>query len=97
MKRFRCQGFDVLIGILPVLLLAACGGGSGGSPAQPPTATAGSAQTVTKRVTVTLDGSGSSDPGGHSLMFARDTGEPLSGEFFIWRLEGREPWPRACP
>ena len=21
----------------------------------------------------------------------------LSGEFFIWRLEGREPWPRACP
>jgi hypothetical protein len=36
-------------------------------------------------------------PSGHSLMFARDTGEPLSGEFFIWRLEGREPWPRACP
>jgi hypothetical protein len=36
-------------------------------------------------------------PSGHSLMFARDTGEPLSGEFFIWRLHGREAWPAACP
>jgi hypothetical protein len=36
-------------------------------------------------------------PSGHSLMFARDTGEPLSGEFFIWRIEGREPWPPTCP
>src|SRR5882762_9701674 len=77
MKRFRGQGFDVVIGIIPVLLLAGCGGGSGGSPAQPPTATAGSALTVNKRVTVTLDGSGSSDPGGHSLMFAwTQTGGP---------------------
>ncbi|PYX86184.1 MAG: chitinase, partial [Acidobacteria bacterium] len=49
---------------------AGCGGGSGGPPAQPPTAAAGSALTVNKRVTVTLDGSGSSDPGGHSLTFA---------------------------
>jgi len=36
-------------------------------------------------------------PSGHSLMFARDTGEPLSGEFFIWRLDGHEAWPPACP
>ena len=70
MKRFRGQGFDVVIGIIPALLLAGCGGGSGGPPAQPPTAAAGSALTVNKRVTVTLDGSGSSDPGGHSLTFA---------------------------
>ena len=60
MKRFRGQGFDVVIGIIPALLLAGCGGGSGGPPAQPPTAAAGSALTVNKRVTVTLDGSGSS-------------------------------------
>jgi hypothetical protein len=36
-------------------------------------------------------------PSGHSMMFARDTGEPLSGEFFIWRIQGREAWPRSCP
>lgn len=36
-------------------------------------------------------------PSGHSLLFARDTGAPLSGEFFIWRLEGHESWPPACP
>jgi hypothetical protein len=35
-------------------------------------------------------------PSGHSLMFARDSGEPLSGEFFIWRIEGHEAWPAAC-
>jgi hypothetical protein len=36
-------------------------------------------------------------PSGHSLMFARDVGEPLSGEFFIWRIAGHESWPPACP
>ena len=36
-------------------------------------------------------------PSGRSLMFARDIGEPLSGEFFIWRLAGHESWPPACP
>lgn len=36
-------------------------------------------------------------PSGDSLMFARDTGEPLSGEFFIWRIQGHEAWPPACP
>jgi hypothetical protein len=37
-------------------------------------------------------------PSGRSLLFARDTGGPLSGEFVIWRLDGRdEAWPPACP
>jgi hypothetical protein len=35
-------------------------------------------------------------PSGHSLMFARDTGEAASGEFFIWRIQGREEWPAPC-
>jgi Tol biopolymer transport system component len=35
-------------------------------------------------------------PSGHSMMFAGDTGEPLSGEFFIWRIDGHEAWPPAC-
>jgi Tol biopolymer transport system component len=33
-------------------------------------------------------------PSGKSLLFARDTGEPKSGEFFVWRREGTEDWPR---
>ena len=36
-------------------------------------------------------------PSGRPLLFARDTGEPRSGEFFIWRLQGHENWPPACP
>lgn len=37
-------------------------------------------------------------PTGHTLMFARDTKGPKSGELFIWRRQGRkEAWPPACP
>ncbi|HEX6790894.1 MAG TPA: hypothetical protein VF247_06265 [Candidatus Krumholzibacteria bacterium] len=35
-------------------------------------------------------------PSGKSLLFARDTGAPDSGEFFIWRIDGDEAWPPAC-
>lgn len=35
-------------------------------------------------------------PSGKSLMFARDTGEPMSGEFFVWQPQGPEAWPPAC-
>ena len=35
-------------------------------------------------------------PSGKSLLFARDTGEPKSGEFFVWQPEGAEAWPPAC-
>lgn len=35
-------------------------------------------------------------PSGKSLMFARDTGEPNSGEFFVWQPEGTEAWPPSC-
>lgn len=35
-------------------------------------------------------------PSGHSLMFSRDTGPGLSGEFFVWH-ETPEDWPPACP
>lgn len=35
-------------------------------------------------------------PTGRSLMFARDTGEPRSGEFFVWQPQGPEAWPPAC-
>jgi hypothetical protein len=36
-------------------------------------------------------------PSGNSLLFARDTKGPASGEFFIWRIAGDESWPSACP
>lgn len=36
-------------------------------------------------------------PSGRSLLFSRDTKGPLSGEFFIWRIDGEEAWPPACP
>jgi WD40-like Beta Propeller Repeat len=36
-------------------------------------------------------------PSGRSLLFSRDTKGPLSGEFFVWREGGDEPWPPACP
>lgn len=33
-------------------------------------------------------------PSGRSMLFARDTGESKSGEFFIWRIDGQEAcWP----
>lgn len=35
-------------------------------------------------------------PSGKSLMFARDTGEPRSGEFFVWQPDGAEAWPPSC-
>lgn len=35
-------------------------------------------------------------PSGKSLLFARDTGEPKSGEFFVWQPEGAEAWPPSC-
>jgi WD40-like Beta Propeller Repeat len=35
-------------------------------------------------------------PSGKTLLFARDTGEPKSGEFFVWRIEGHEDWPIDC-
>ncbi len=36
-------------------------------------------------------------PSGRSLLFARDTKGPESGEFFIWREGGAESWPPVCP
>jgi hypothetical protein len=38
-----------------------------------------------------------SSPSGRTLMFARDTKGPKSGEFFVWRRGGVEAWPPACP
>jgi len=35
-------------------------------------------------------------PSGRSLLFARDTGEPQSGEFFVWHIRGHEKWPPTC-
>jgi hypothetical protein len=35
-------------------------------------------------------------PSGRTLLFARDTGKPDSGEFFVLR-ESPEDWPPACP
>jgi WD40 repeat protein len=36
-------------------------------------------------------------PSGHSLLFARDTKGPSSGEFFVWHESGSEAWPPECP
>ncbi|TBR39222.1 TolB family protein [Dyella terrae] len=36
-------------------------------------------------------------PSGRTLMFARDTKGPKSGEFFVWHREGNEAWPPTCP
>ena len=35
-------------------------------------------------------------PSGKSLLFARDTGSPDSGEFFLWHEVGFEAWPSEC-
>jgi enamine deaminase RidA (YjgF/YER057c/UK114 family) len=35
-------------------------------------------------------------PSGKSMLFSRDTGEPRSGEFFVWHREGAEDWPPRC-
>ncbi|MBV8146569.1 MAG: VCBS repeat-containing protein, partial [Gammaproteobacteria bacterium] len=53
-----------------LLLLTACGGGGNSPPPNPPTAVAGSAQTVNKHAPVTLDGSGSRDPQGLALTYS---------------------------
>lgn len=34
---------------------------------------------------------------GRSLLFARDTQDPDSGELFVWYEHGREAWPPDCP
>lgn len=36
-------------------------------------------------------------PSGTSMLFARDTGEPASGELFLLREAGDEGWPPGCP
>ena len=36
-------------------------------------------------------------PSGKSLLFARDTGSPGSGEFFVLHEDPREAWPPVCP
>ena len=36
-------------------------------------------------------------PSGRSLLFARDTKGPNSGEFFVWYEHGPEAWPPDCP
>jgi hypothetical protein len=36
-------------------------------------------------------------PSGESLLFARNTGPPESGEFFVWHRKGPENWPVECP
>jgi len=36
-------------------------------------------------------------PSGRSLLFARDTKGPDSGEFFVWYEHGLEAWPPECP
>lgn len=35
-------------------------------------------------------------PSGKSMLFSRDTGEPRSGEFFVWHRDGKEDWPPRC-
>ncbi len=35
-------------------------------------------------------------PSGKSVLFSRDTGEPRSGEFFVWHRDGKEDWPPRC-
>lgn len=35
-------------------------------------------------------------PSGHTLLFARDTGAPDSGELFVWHEQGTESWPPEC-
>jgi len=35
-------------------------------------------------------------PSGKTMLFSRDTGEPNSGEFFVWHIDGQEAWPPQC-
>jgi hypothetical protein len=80
----------VIVWISAAVLLTACGGGGSGpvSPPStstnlPPTANAGTAQSVATGSTASLDGSGSADPNGDSLTFSwslttRPTGSSAS-------------------
>ena len=36
-------------------------------------------------------------PSGRSLLFARDLKGSLSGELFVWHIQGQEDWPPRCP
>lgn len=36
-------------------------------------------------------------PSGRTVLFARDTKGPLSGEFFVWHVGADEAWPPVCP
>ncbi|MES1190123.1 MAG: FG-GAP-like repeat-containing protein [Steroidobacter sp.] len=71
MKRLWSLGLDAIVASVFLIFVTGCGGGSGsgGASSGPPNAVAGNSQTVFKRTTVTLDGSGSSDPDGHSLSY----------------------------
>src|SRR6185436_1618840 len=69
--------FGMFSGVLAALLLAACGGGGGGGSNPPPppqnvapTASAGTNQTVTSGVQVTLNGTASSDSDGTIASYA---------------------------
>jgi len=35
-------------------------------------------------------------PSGHSILFARDTKAPDSGELFLWNDGNPERWPPGC-
>lgn len=73
MNHLHGKNFCAAIVSCVLLFLSACGGSGSdapAAPATPPVAAAGSALTVNKNATVTLDGSGSSDPDGHSLTYA---------------------------
>ena len=65
-------GRALTLGCILLVGIAGCGGG-GSTPApqyHTPTAAAGSGQTVNKQASVTLDGSGSSDPDGHPITYS---------------------------
>ena len=74
-------GLTILVAALSV---TGCGGGGGGSsegPAnKPPVALAGSDQSVKRNATVTLDGSGSTDPDGDALAYRwmQTSGTPVT-------------------
>ena len=36
-------------------------------------------------------------PSGRTVLFARDTKGPLSGEFLVWHVGAAEAWPPQCP
>jgi K319-like protein/VCBS repeat protein len=74
-----------LIGLAAALCLSACGGGGGGGGSEGPTnrapfAQAGNDLTVKRNASVTLDGSGSSDPDGDALAYrwTQTAGTPVT-------------------